>query len=170
MAPGQRMKSYEVSEEKALHPWRKQPDRWDVKANKSEGRSSKNRANSGVWRRRCQGKTQLTDQRSRHSILGAIRLLKTSTPTAKPFSSLPSPAPIAPSVRRRSSFVQLPRACVCHVEEQPLLFPEPSPNVLFGQPRFSPELTRRAFSRSLSVCFAEYGKRSTDSTKVLCQP
>ena len=63
----------------------------------------------------------------------------------KPFSFQLSPVPIAPFVRRRSSFVRLARACVYHVSEQPSPLPEPSPNVLFVQPRFAPELMRTAF-------------------------
>jgi hypothetical protein len=63
----------------------------------------------------------------------------------KQSSSPPSPSPIAPSVQRRSSFVQLPRACVWHVWERPSPFPEPLPNAFFGQPRSLHELMRTAF-------------------------
>lgn len=65
--------------------------------------------------------------------------------SVKPFSFRPSPVPIEPSLQRRSSFVQLQRACVCHVSEQPSPFSEPLPTVLFEQPQSSRELTRTAF-------------------------
>jgi hypothetical protein len=38
--------------------------------------NTENRANSGVGRRACQGKSQPTDQGSRHGILGAIQLFE----------------------------------------------------------------------------------------------
>ena len=64
---------------------------------------------------------------------------------AKPSSFGPSPSPIWPFVQRRSSYVRPPRVSVCREWEQPSRFPEPSPKVLFGQPRSSPELISTAF-------------------------
>ena len=67
----------------------------------------------------------------------------------KPFSSRPSPSPIAPFVQRRSSFVRLPKACASDESEQllpgPLCFPALLPNVFFGQLRSLPEPMRTVF-------------------------